>query len=236
LEAESVTDDGNRRLGEEAQNIDDDLRGVVSNLTEFDVRKHKRSPLKSTNWLILAMVFAIAFLVLIIGFGLRLFEPLYDRWSDPGGAVTGSPADLVSTASSLAPDIASSDAEGPLSGTWAMYWTNVNGSENQAFTIRFDGDDRGTIEIFNDDTEFDTHFRFDGDLVWFTFTRVFEIEISDSQTVNWPEISTFEGTFTGADEISGEWAREGWDCVPDRDPPCQYRPDAVGDPSRLVRQ
>jgi hypothetical protein len=118
------------------------------------------------------------------------------------------------------------------SGTRAMYWTNANGEEDQAFTIRFDGDDRGTIEILNDDTEYDTVFRLlDGGKVWFTSTRVFDI-----QGVAWPEITIFEGTFVRADKISGEWAREDWECLPGRDPPCKYLPDAVGDPSRLVRE
>ena len=87
-----------------------------------------------------------------------------------------------------------------------MYRTPTNGDERPAFTIRFDGDDRGTVEILNDDTEFDITFRFDGDRLWFTFTRVFDIEISESQTVKWPEIGIFEGSFHGLDEVAGEWA------------------------------
>jgi hypothetical protein len=126
---------------------------------------------------------------------------------------------------------------GALSGTWDMYATNSEGDDRQVFTVQFVGADSGTLHILNDETEYDTVFRLlDGGKVWFTFTRVFDIQIDNSQTIKWPEISVFEGTFVGADKISGEWAREGWDCLPERDPPCQYRPDAVGDSSRLVRE
>jgi hypothetical protein len=105
-----------------------------------------------------------------------------------------------------------------LSGTWDMYPTNSEGDDRQVFTVQFVGTDSGTVHVLNDDTVFRL---LDGGNVWFTFTRVFDVQIDNSQTIEWPEISVFEGTFVGADTISGEWAREGWDCLPDRDPPCQ---------------
>ncbi len=107
-----------------------------------------------------------------------------------------------------------SSTAGPISGTWAMYWTNSKGSESQAFTITFTGSDTGTLEILNDDTESNTTFKVKGDEVMFEFTRTFQAPIGD-----WPEKSRFVGILKGRNEMSGEWAREDWECWPDQDKP-----------------
>jgi hypothetical protein len=229
--------EGERPLSEAAEALDDHGRRLITDLTDFKVEKPKGKKPRSCMFTILwsGLVLAATFgLLYVLSDRLDLlsgeFEPL-----DASGTES-TVTEQASTTSTAGTAILDSSDANNLKGTWAMYWTNANGSENQAFTIRFDGGDKGTLEILNDDTEFDTTFRFDGDRVWFTFTRIFDIEISDSQTIKWPEIRIFEGSFHGLDEISGEWAREDWDCVPDRDTPCKYHEDAVGDPARLVRE
>jgi hypothetical protein len=147
------------------------------------------------------------------------------------------PSDEPSVAASTTPSTTSPASAGALSGTWDMYATNSEGHDRQVFTVRFVGADSGTIDILNDDAEYDTVFRLlDDGKVWFTFTRIFPFKPTNSPAIEWTEISVFEGTFVGPDEISGEWARDDWDCVPDRDPPCEYKTDATGAPSRLARQ
>ena len=121
--------------------------------------------------------------------------------TDQGAASSGP---ISSTEGSI------SSTAGPISGTWAMYWTNSEGSESQAFTIRFTGGGTGTLEILEDYTEFNTAFEVEGDQVMFEFTRTFQVPIGD-----WPEKSYFVGVLTGRNEMSGEWAREGWECWAD---------------------
>lgn len=223
-------DDGDPPLSEAAEDLDDRARGLVSDLTPFDVRERK--PKRSndlTNWLI-----AIAALLLLVALVVAI---LYASGTlETGVAVSGASVDAGGTNTNPETGLVDSDVDGPLSGTWFMHSTNSEGDERPVFTVVFTGTDRGTVEILEDDTEFDTHFRLDGDTVWFTFTRVFDFETDDSQTVKWPEISVFTGAFTGVDKISGEWARDDWECLPDRDPPCVYKADAVGDPSYLLRE
>lgn len=227
-------DDEDTPLSEAAEDVEERARRLVSDLTPFDVGEHKPRRLsdRTKRLYLAALIFVIVFVLWLAGF--VVVNPFGS--SDPDTATPAASADVASTQSNPATSAVNSDAVGPLSGTWTMYWTPKKMTERPAFTVRFTGTDRGTVEILNEDTESNAHFRLDGDLVWFTFTRVFDIETDDSGIVKWPEISVFEGAFTGVDGISGEWAREAWDCVPDRDPPCVIKPDAIGDKSRLVRE
>ena len=149
-------------------------------------------------------------LFLLIGAGVAGFGS-----NDPG---TQSPADSV-------------ESEGPLSGTWDMYWTNIEGNERVGFTVRFVGGQTGSVEILEDDTEYDATFQVNGDQVRFTFTRVFDLPTGD-----WPETSVFEGTLTSDDRMIGQWERQDWSCEPGRDPVCKYGDEPTRFPSRLVRK
>jgi hypothetical protein len=123
-----------------------------------------------------------------------------------------------------------SSTAGPISGTWAMYWTNSKGSESQGFTIRFTGGDTGTLEILEDDTEFNTTFEVEGDQVMFEFTRTFQVPIGD-----WPEKSYFVGVLTGRNDMSGEWARQGWECWAKPVAGCASEVEWSRYPSHLIR-
>ena len=157
--------------------------------------------------------------------------------SDSGTESTVTDQDAVSseptsdTAGSISePEASISDTAGPISGTWAMYWTNSEGSESQGFTITFTGSDTGTLEIHEDDTESQTSFTVEGDQVRFKFTRTFDLE---EPFGDWPEGSTFNGTLMGRNEILGKWARQGWECSPDGG--CNHTADWSPYDARLIR-
>ena len=221
LEVALTPDDGNPPLSGAAEDLDDHARGLVSDLTDFDVRKHKPKRLSDlTNWRI-----GMAFFLLVVAIVVAV---LYASGTlDPGPAFTGAPADVVSPTMS----VVNSDGDGPVGGTWIMDWTNVNGIENHAFTVVFAGTDTGTVEILGDDTVHDGAFRLKGDQISFTFSRTFDLPTGD-----WSEASEFEGTLVDADKILGVWTRQDWSCAPDDDPPCTYGPEPIGFSSRLVRQ
>jgi hypothetical protein len=231
VEVELASDGRDRPLSKEVQEHADFFSESYAAQEELAGRKKPEKPSGERKWPSWWRnpLFWLALIVLMVWvvFGTNAAQWPWDT-SEPA-APTDEPSTTVSTTSPA--------NAGPLSGTWDMYATNSAGHDRQVFTVQFAGTDSGTVDILNDDTEYDTVFRLlDGGKVWFTFTRGFPFKPDNSPAIEWPEISVFEGTFVGPDEISGEWAREDWDCVPDRDPPCQYRPDAVGDPSRLVRQ
>jgi hypothetical protein len=126
------------------------------------------------------------------------------------------------------PDAEGSSDEGPLSGTWTMWWRNAENSDNVAFTLRFNGLNTGTVEVLNDENEFDTSFTFEDDGLSFGFTRMFEPPPNwpeDNPFGGWPEKSTFEGTRVSDGQFLGKWFRDDWECRPERQPPCVTKPE-----------
>ena len=217
-----MTNGGDRRLSKEAQDLDDHLRGVASDLGPSDVRK-KRRPWKVTFLFLIFLMAAIGVLFAVI------FQPsLFTSQSEP---LDASGTESTVTDQAAASSESTSDPEGPISGTWVMYWTNSLGNENPAFTITFKGTDTGTLEIHEDTTETETSFIVEGDKVEFLFTRTMT---TDPATVL--EESSFLGTLTGADSIVGEWGRQDWECWVDPNPGCRTTPNWDWYPSRLVRQ
>lgn len=217
-----MTNDGDRRLSREAQDLDDHLRGVASDLGPSNGGK-KRRPWKVTFLFLILLMAAIGVLFVVI------FQPeLFTSQSEP---LDASGAESAVTDQGAAPSEPTSDTAGSISGTWAMYWTNSEGNESPAFTITFKGTDTGTLEILNDDTETETSFTIEDDKVEFLFTRTMR---TDPATVL--EESSFRGTLTGADSIVGEWGRQNWECWTDPNPGCRTMPNWDWYPARLVRQ
>jgi len=125
-------------------------------------------------------------------------------------------------------DADGSNDEGPLSGTWSMWWRNAENSENVAFTLRFDGLNTGTVEVLNDEDAFDSWFEFEDDVLRFGFTRMFEPPANwpagnPFPAGGWPENSTFEGTRDSDGQFLGKWYRDDWECRPELSPPCSYK-------------
>lgn len=221
------SDGSDGSLSERTQKHADFFRDAYATQEELAGRKKPEKPSAGrrwSRWWRIPLVWLAP--ILLVVWHLFATNAAQWPWENSGAAA---PADEPSTTSPA--------SAGAPSGTWEMNATNSVGHDRQVVTVQFVGTDSGTVHSLNNDTEYDRVFRLpDGGKAWFTFTRLFDIQIDNSQTIRSPEISVFEGTFVEPDEISGEWEREGWDCMPDRDPPCQYSPDAVGDPSRLVRQ
>ena len=234
MEVEFVTDDGDRRLSRGAQAEEDRLRGAISDLTDLDVRRKPRPHRFTVLWVVL-FLFAVGLLLLLINRPAPSASPSVSLGAsitesaiaDQGGA-TGGPIDSADPIDSAEGSIDST--AGPLSGTWAMYWTGDSQSESQAFTITFTGADTGTLEILNDDTESATTFEVEGDQVTFEFTRAFDVPNGE-----WPEKSVFVGVLQGRNEMSGEWSRQGWECRPEPDAGCSYDDEWSRFPSRLIR-
>lgn len=206
-------------LSDEAQDLDDHARGLVSDLTDFNVRK--RIPTRLGFLGLLLLMVAIAVLVLVI----TKPDIFTDQSEASGGSSTEAGAADQSSASSAA-DVA---GEGPIGGTWDMYVTNSQGNENVAFTLRFLDDEYGTIEFPYDELAYSGTWDIDGDQISFGFARDFDASY-DSVT----EWSAFEGTLVGSDLILGEWFRDDWSCAPDEG--CSIEPEPVGYSARLVRQ
>jgi len=221
-EAELAHDDDHVPLSEEAENLDDHARGLISDLTELDVRRPKPRPANGRKSLVFLILLVVALVALFL-FGFGVLRP---GWK---------PAEVESTVrADTGTSVAGSGTDGPLSGTWDVYWTNSDGEENQAFTIRFVGADAGTVEFVEGAYEvMDATFEVNGDQVAFAFTRIFNQADGD-----WPEASTFEGTLTAAGRIVGEWTRQNWSCAADLSgkSTCRYEPDLARYPSRLVRR
>jgi hypothetical protein len=112
-----------------------------------------------------------------------------------------------------------------------MYWTNDDGSERQAFTVRFTGSDTGTVKILGDATVEHTAFDVNRDQIRFTLTRLLDAPVGD-----WSETSVFEGSVIGSDRMLGAWTLEAWSCQTDPEPSCAYTGDLARFSSRLVRQ
>ncbi len=210
-----ATEEPGGHLSKEAEALDGHARNLISDLTDLDVRSSKPKKKRPISTWMIALI-GLLIIVTIV------FAVFYNP-KDPDGA--GAAATTTATGS------AGADPSGPLAGTWDMYWTNSEGVERKGFTIRFIGAETGTVEILEDATEYGTEFTLDGDTLWFTFTRVFDLD-----TGEWPETSVFEGTLSGSGEITGEWERQDWSCSPDADPPCSYGPKPLYFPARLVGQ
>ena len=154
----------------------------------------------------------------------------------PSHTTAPSVADPEGTESLDEPEGDGSSDEGHLSGTWTMWWVNANGQRSDAFTIRFNGVDSGTLEILEDETEIDTFFTVDGDLVTFGFTllRPLDPEYYTQESV--PAISFFIGEFEDANSVEGLWEREGYSCSPDTQPQCNLGTNPSTHPAGLIRE
>ena len=124
-------------------------------------------------------------------------------------------------------EVVDADDATPLSGTWVMFWRNSQGSENAAFTLRFNGSNTGNLEVLNDDNESETWFELEDDVLSFGFTRTFEAPTNwpagnPFPPDGWPENSTFEGDRDSDGNFLGKWYRDDWECSPDVSPPCSY--------------
>ncbi len=212
-------DGGDSSLSDEAREVDDHARELIADLTGMDVRRRFTDLL---NW---RMVVAVFLLVLAISTAV-----VYTRRSTEPVAATVESAQALDPANRVSAPVGSA-ANDPLNGTWIMYATGSDGIERHTFTVQFVGSNTGVVEILEDTTEFDATFTLAGDQVSFTFTRILDLDTGD-----WSETSVFGGALVGADEISGEYARENWSCLVDRDPPCAYEAEPLRFPSRLVRQ
>lgn len=227
VEGELVTDDGETRPSGEAQTPDGHPRENASEPGPSDAPKKSGCLVKYIRALLIGTAVGLVGLAAVVGLELELFAGGSEASNDSAAASTVADPGAASAGSDSDTEGSPSDAAGPISGTWAMYWTNSEGSENQAFTITFTGSDTGRLEIHNDDTESETSFTVDGDQVRFKFTRTHK-----TATGNWPEGSTFEGALTGPDAMVGVWARQGWECSPDG---CKHTGEWSQHPSRLVR-
>lgn len=219
-----MTDDGDHRLSKEAQDLDDRLRGVASDLGVSDVkkkRKPKRKPWKVTFLFLIFLMAAIGVLYAVI------FEP--DLFTSQSEALVRDGAVVYADDQGAASNEQSSETAGPIGGTWAMYWTNIEGNENVGFTLRFMDDEYGTVEFPYDDRAYDGRWDINGDQISFGFARDF-----DGPSGSVTEWSSFEGTLVKPDLITGNWLRDDWSCTPDDG--CSTKPVPKSSDSRLVRQ
>jgi hypothetical protein len=95
LEVESMTDDGDRRLSEDAQDLGVHPREVGSNLGASDVPKNPKSCLYRILWAGLAIALGVGCLVVLIA---RL-----DRATDPSEPLNASGTESTSTTSPVGP-------------------------------------------------------------------------------------------------------------------------------------
>lgn len=217
--------DGDRPLSEEAEDLDDHARDLVSDLTEFDVRSDRQEHSSNlSKWLlILAAVLVLVFLLLsLTGSIWAGDEDGSEAPSDSGTATTVADQGGASNEQS-------SETAGPTSGTWEMYWTNIEGNERVAFTLRFMDDEYGTVEFPYDDKPYDARWDINGNQISFGFARDF-----DGPGWSVTEWSSFEGTLVNPDLITGNWLRDDWSCAPDDG--CSKGPVPSKFDSRLVRQ
>lgn len=156
-------------------------------------------------------LFALMLFVLLVLVGLAVLPgnsgpnsstPITDSGTTPETQVVPDPPPMPSE-DSVEANTAEDQAapEGTLSGAWSMWWTNSLGDQSVAFTLRFNGDTSGTVEVLNDNTEYDTFFELDDEVVWLGFTRVLD--------PGGPASSFFIGTFAEDGIVYGEWTRLG---------------------------
>lgn len=129
-----------------------------------------------------------------------------------------------------------SEAEGPLSGTWIMWFIKPDGNRGDVFRIRFNGVDSGTLEILNNETEIDTFFTVDSDLVTFGFTLLSPLNPEYYTQENVPAVSFFIGEFEDDNSIDGLWENEGYSCSPADEPPCVLGAEPFTQVAGLIRE
>ncbi len=96
------------------------------------------------------------------------------------------------------------EAEGPISGEWTLRWTNAEGNTSSAFVLRLNGVDSGTVDVLNDETDYDGFFELEGDDLSMSWTRVLEN--------TGPSSDYFVGKVFDEDTIEGTWYRPGSEC------------------------
>jgi hypothetical protein len=221
-EEQLVPDDGEAALSDAASELDHRARDTISDLTDFEVRKPNRG--------LMAWRYLVAYFLLVLAIIVGITYAV--RSGSPGSVTSVSLQESGDAGEETAPAVASTaDHGGLLRGTWIMYTTGSDDLERHAFTVQFIGTDTGSVEIVEDTTEFDAAFEMKGDAVSFEFTRIRTTEFGD-----WSEMSVFEGTFATDDEIAGDYVRENWSCLADRNPPCQYESGSLKFAARLVRE
>ncbi len=174
-----------------------------------------------------------------------------ELWQQVDGAwCKGAPNPTVAAAETTAPGVTAPDATEPaaepegdgssnagrLSGTWIMWWINANGNRSDAFRIRFNGVDSGKLEILNNETEIDTFFTVDGDLVTFGFTRLQALDPEYYTQDNVSAISFLIGEFEDDNSIDGLWETEGYSCRPDGEPQCVPGTGPITEVAGLTRE
>lgn len=117
-------------------------------------------------------------------------------------------------------------------GSWDMYNIGSDGVERHAYTIVLaGGSSEGSVDVVQDDTDFGTYTVEDGQ-IRLEFTRRLDLD----EFGPWDETSKFAGAVIDEATIRGEYVRQGWSCLPDRDPPCADDPVPVVFESRLERR
>lgn len=228
LEARLAKHDGDRPLSKKAEDLDEHARDLVSDLTEFDVRSSKQAQsinLSKRLW-VAALALVVIFMLLVLS-GFRFTDVGFSEPHDE--EMVEEPAGVATAAEDSGPGVASPDASELTSGTWDMYWTNIEGDESVGFVLRFMDDEYGTLEFPDDKNAYDGRWDLDGDQISFGFARDF-----DGSGWSVTEWSAFEGTLVNPDLIIGTWLRDDWSCTPDDG--CSTKPVPSESDSRLVRQ
>lgn len=114
VEGELVTDDGDRRLSEEAQDLDDHLRGVASDLGLPRIKK-KRRPWKVTFLFLILLMAAIGILFVVI-FQPDLLTSRSESLDASGTEPTVADQGAVSTSSVTGQGTPSSDSDPGVEG------------------------------------------------------------------------------------------------------------------------
>jgi hypothetical protein len=96
---------GDLPLSEGAKDVDDHVRDLVSDLTDFDVRSDKPRRLSDlTNWCI-AMAYFLLVVAVLYASGTLSSDPAFTVSTGPGVVTTGAPADAASTQSDPATSV-----------------------------------------------------------------------------------------------------------------------------------
>ena len=227
LEAGLAKRGGDRSLSKEAEDLDGHARDLISDLTEFDVRSDKQahsSNLSKRLW-VAALALVVLFILFVLA-GLLFFDV---GSSESNAEVVADPAGVTTAEGDSGPRVAGPDASEPTSGTWDMYWTNIEGNESVGFTLRFIDDEYGTVEFPYDDRAYDGTWDINGDQISFGFARDF-----DGPGWSVTAWSAFEGTLDKPDLLLGTGLRDDGSCTPDDG--CSTNPGPARSDSRLVRK